>query len=178
MMKVLTGKYELLEGKDVDEKLKELCYKMIKLVMIYIVKYIVHIHLYMNIYFLYCVLKKAEERVKISEMLEEDVLKEGIEKINRDEEMEQLKEENKKIKEELKKRDKEIEKIKEEKEKEKEKFSEEIRKRDEENKKIKQEIIILQKQLKEAKIADDEKSYNKSFTLCFVFFFSFWYRSC
>jgi hypothetical protein len=36
---------------------------------------------------LYCVLKKAEERVNISEILKvkEDVLKKGIEKISRDE---------------------------------------------------------------------------------------------
>jgi hypothetical protein len=46
MMKVLTGKNELIERKDVDEKLKELCYKMIKLVRIYIFNHIMYINLY------------------------------------------------------------------------------------------------------------------------------------
>jgi hypothetical protein len=33
--------------------------------------------------------------------------------------------------------------------------------------------------LKETKSAnDDEKSYNKLFTLYFIFFFSFWFRNC
>jgi hypothetical protein len=44
------------------------------------------------------------------------------------------------------------------------KKDEEIQKKDEENKKLKEEIIILQQQLKNTKIADDEKSYNKLFT--------------
>jgi hypothetical protein len=35
MLKVLTGKYDLIERKDIDERLKGLCYRMIKLVMIY-----------------------------------------------------------------------------------------------------------------------------------------------
>jgi hypothetical protein len=34
LLKLATGKYDLIEGKDVDEKLKELSYKMIKLVLI------------------------------------------------------------------------------------------------------------------------------------------------
>jgi hypothetical protein len=36
MSKVMIGKYDLIERKEIDERLKELCYRMIKLVMIYI----------------------------------------------------------------------------------------------------------------------------------------------
>jgi hypothetical protein len=56
MMKVLTGKYDLIERKDVDENLRDLCYKMINLVRIYIFNHIMYIHLYVSIYFLYGVL--------------------------------------------------------------------------------------------------------------------------
>jgi hypothetical protein len=99
--------------------------------------------------------------MKISEILEEDVLKKGTEEIRRKEEMEGLKKENKEMKEEIKK-------IKEE----NKTFNEEI-------KKMKEEIIILQQELKKSKFADDdEKSYNELFPLYFIFFFSFWFRSC
>jgi hypothetical protein len=40
MLKVMTGKYDMIERKDIDERLKELCYRMIKLVMIYVHIYI------------------------------------------------------------------------------------------------------------------------------------------
>jgi hypothetical protein len=36
MLNVLAGKYDLIERKDIDERLKELCYRMIRLVMRYI----------------------------------------------------------------------------------------------------------------------------------------------
>jgi hypothetical protein len=128
---------------------------------------------------LYCVLKKAEKRVKIGEVLEEDVLRKGIEKINRDEEMERLKEENKEIKLELKKRDEEIKKIKEEKEKEREKFGEKVKKRDEEikkqneeNKKVKQEIIILLQELKKSKKTNDNKRSIMNYLYYILFSFS------
>jgi hypothetical protein len=61
--------------------------------------------------------------MKISEVLEEEVLKKGMEKINREEEMEGLRKE-------IRKRDEKIKKIEEENEKE-------IKKRDEEIEKIK-----------------------------------------
>jgi hypothetical protein len=47
-------------------------------------------------------IKKAEKHIKINEMLEKDVLKNGIEKINSDDEMEGLKKEIKKRDEENK----------------------------------------------------------------------------
>jgi hypothetical protein len=47
MMKVLTGKYELIERKEIDKRLKELCYKMIKLVMIYTHTHIHNVYTYM-----------------------------------------------------------------------------------------------------------------------------------
>jgi hypothetical protein len=43
-------------------------------------------------------IKKAEERINTREILEEDVLKKGIEKMNRDEEVEGLQKENKELK--------------------------------------------------------------------------------
>jgi DNA primase large subunit len=127
-------------------------------------------------------MKKAEERVKASEILEEDVLKKGMEKINRDEEKKNLKkeiekkdEENRKMKEDLKKKDEEIKRLDEEIKKLKEGnigLKEDKFKRDDETK-------ISQQQLKETKIVDsDEKSYNKLFTLYFISFFSFWFGNC
>jgi seryl-tRNA synthetase len=101
--------------------------------------------------------------VKISELLEEDILKRGIEEIKKEEEMERLKEENKKMKEEVKRRDEENKEMKEE-----------IKKRDEENAKLKEEIEILRLQLKETKTANDEKSYNKLFIFYFLFQFLVW----
>jgi hypothetical protein len=57
---------------------------------------------YISYVFLHQYIKKAEECVKISEILEEDFLKEKIEEIKK-EEMKRLKEENEEIKEELNK---------------------------------------------------------------------------
>jgi septal ring factor EnvC (AmiA/AmiB activator) len=113
--------------------------------------------------------------VKTSEILEEDVLKKGMEKINRDKEMKDLKkeikekdEENRKMKEDLRKKDEEIKKMKED-----------LKKKDEDLKKKDEEIKILQQQLRETKTANnDEKGNNKLFTLYFIFFSSFWFRSC
>jgi hypothetical protein len=34
ILKVMTGKYDMIERKDVDEKLEKLCYRMINLVLI------------------------------------------------------------------------------------------------------------------------------------------------
>jgi hypothetical protein len=146
MLKLATGKYDLIEREEIDERLKKLSYRMIKTVVI---------HICLNNIYIYIYIKKSEERVKISEILEEDVLKKGIEKINRDKEMEGLKKE-------IRKRDEEIKKLKDE-----------IKKTSEENKKMKQEIEISQQQLKRRRIVDDdEKCYNILFTLYFFFCFS------
>jgi hypothetical protein len=48
MLRVLTGKYDLIERKDIDGRLKDLCYRMIKLVRRYI-----HTYKYIHIYIIY-----------------------------------------------------------------------------------------------------------------------------
>jgi hypothetical protein len=48
---------------------------------------------------LYCVLINTEEHININGILEEDILKKGMEKINRDKEIKMIKEEKKKEKE-------------------------------------------------------------------------------
>jgi hypothetical protein len=59
VLKLATGKYDLIEREEIDKRLKNISYKMIKLVMIYIylnsiymyVYMYVFMYLYMNIFF-------------------------------------------------------------------------------------------------------------------------------
>jgi hypothetical protein len=39
LSKAVIGKYEVIEKKDMDDRLKELCYKMIKMVCVYMCVY-------------------------------------------------------------------------------------------------------------------------------------------
>jgi uncharacterized protein (DUF3084 family) len=102
--------------------------------------------------------KKAEERMKISEVLEHEVLKKGMEKISREEMIKDLKKE-------IKKKDEEIKKIKEEKERE-------IKKQDEENKKMEDEIKKKDEEIKkrdeEVKRRDEE--IKKKYLRCIVIY--------
>jgi hypothetical protein len=96
MLKLASGKYDLIEREEIDERLKELSYSMIKTVVIYICLNDIYIYVCMYVFmykfsYLNVCIKKAEECVKISKILKEDVLKKGIQKIKKDEEMEGLK---------------------------------------------------------------------------------------
>jgi phage FluMu gp28-like protein len=46
VLKLATGKYDLIEREEIDERLKKLSYKMIKPVMIYICLNLIYIYIY------------------------------------------------------------------------------------------------------------------------------------